>query len=195
MPPLFRGVFNEFQDVANASGFLPPAKHKTVHHIYTTGPPATAHFNCHDTAKLAAAKAEFWKLEKEGVIWRSASNWTGPLHMVMKPDGTWRPCGLIIAASAWLQHQTYIRCQTFRTYLRDWVAAPSSVNWIYGRVTTKYPSRKGTSTRRWCSLLLGCGNSFACLLGWGTPASPSRDSWTRCWANWISPSATWTAFW
>jgi hypothetical protein len=43
-PPLFRGVFNEFQDVASSSSSLPPVKHKTLHHINTTGPPATARF-------------------------------------------------------------------------------------------------------------------------------------------------------
>ena len=42
---------------------------------------------------MAAAKAEFSKLEKDGIIRRSSSNWSAPLHMVMKPDGTWRPCG------------------------------------------------------------------------------------------------------
>jgi hypothetical protein len=91
--PLFRGVFNEFQDVASSSGSLLPIKHKTLHHINTTGPPATARFCRLDAAKLAAAKAEFSKLEKDGIIRRSSSNWSAPLHMVMKPDGTWRPCG------------------------------------------------------------------------------------------------------
>jgi hypothetical protein len=92
-PPLFRGVFNEFQDVASSSSSLPPVKHKTLHHINTTGPPATARFRSLDAAKLAAAKAEFSKLEKDGIIRRSSSNWSAPLHMVMKPDGSWRPCG------------------------------------------------------------------------------------------------------
>jgi hypothetical protein len=92
-PPLFRGVFNEFQDVASSSSSLPPVKHKTLHHINTTGPPATARFRRLDAAKLAAAKAEFSKLERDGIIRRSSSNWSAPLHMVMKPDGSWRPCG------------------------------------------------------------------------------------------------------
>jgi hypothetical protein len=64
-----------------------------VHHIQTVGPPATGRFRRLDPAKLAAAKAEFSKLEKDGIIRRSSSNWSAPLHMVMKPDGTWRPCG------------------------------------------------------------------------------------------------------
>jgi hypothetical protein len=91
-PPAFRQIFSQFQDVANAEGRLPPAKHKTLHHIKTTGPPATARFRHLDAAKLAAAKADFRKLERDRII-RSSSTWSSPLHMVMKPDGTWRPCG------------------------------------------------------------------------------------------------------
>jgi hypothetical protein len=62
--PAFRQIFSQFQDVANAEGRLPPAKHKTLHHIKTTGPPATARFRCLDAAKLAAAKVNFAKLER-----------------------------------------------------------------------------------------------------------------------------------
>jgi hypothetical protein len=39
MLPVFRQIFSQFQDVANAEGWLPPAKQKTVHHTKTTGPP------------------------------------------------------------------------------------------------------------------------------------------------------------
>ena len=46
-----------------------------------------------DPEKLAAAKAEFAAMEQEGVVSRSDSPWASPLHMVMKSDGTWRPCG------------------------------------------------------------------------------------------------------
>jgi hypothetical protein len=92
-PPAFRGIFSEFQSVASAAGGLQLVKHKTVHHIQTAGPPATGWFCRLDPAKLAAAKAEFSKLEKDGIIRQSSSNWSAPLHMVMKPDGTWRPCG------------------------------------------------------------------------------------------------------
>jgi Reverse transcriptase (RNA-dependent DNA polymerase) len=46
-----------------------------------------------DPAKLAAAKKEFAEMEKQGIIRRSSSCWSSPLHMVKKPDGSWRPCG------------------------------------------------------------------------------------------------------
>ncbi len=92
-PPAFRGIFSEFQSVASTAGGLPPVKHKTVHHTRTAGPPATGRFRRLDPTKLAAAKAEFSKLETDDIIRRSSSNWSAPLHMVMKPDGTWRPCG------------------------------------------------------------------------------------------------------
>ena len=46
-----------------------------------------------DSTKLAAAKEEFHRLEKEGIVRKSDSEWASPLHMVQKSDGFWRPCG------------------------------------------------------------------------------------------------------
>ena len=53
----------------------------------------TAKFRRLDNIKLAAAKEEFHRLESEGIIRRSNSDWASPLHMVQKSDGSWRPCG------------------------------------------------------------------------------------------------------
>ncbi len=93
MPQEFRSIFSEFQDVANQSGVMPPAVHDVVHHIVTDGPPATARFRRLDPAKLMAAKRDFAKLEAEGIVRRSSSSWSSPLHMVLKEDGSWKPCG------------------------------------------------------------------------------------------------------
>ena len=38
-------------------------------------------------------KAEFAALERDGIIRRSSSPWVSPLHIVKKPDGSWRCCG------------------------------------------------------------------------------------------------------
>ena len=43
--------------------------------------------------KLAMAKKEFSEMEKIGIIWKSSSPYSSPLHMVSKSNGGWRPCG------------------------------------------------------------------------------------------------------
>ena len=83
----------EFSSVLNAEGCLPPSTHGVEHHIVTSGRPVTAKFRRLDSTKLAAAKEEFSRLEKEGIVRRSNSDWSSPLHMVRKSDGSWRPCG------------------------------------------------------------------------------------------------------
>ncbi len=57
------------------------------------GQPTTAKFHRLDPARLAATKVEFQTMLEEGVIRRSNSQWSSPLHMVKKKDGSWRPCG------------------------------------------------------------------------------------------------------
>jgi RNase H-like domain found in reverse transcriptase/Reverse transcriptase (RNA-dependent DNA polymerase) len=89
----YEKLLNEFPAVLNPSKQLLPVKHDVMHHIETDGQPATAMYRRLDPAKLVAAKAEFAELERQGVVCRSNSSWASPLHMVRKPDGTWRPCG------------------------------------------------------------------------------------------------------
>jgi RNase H-like domain found in reverse transcriptase/Reverse transcriptase (RNA-dependent DNA polymerase)/Integrase core domain/Integrase zinc binding domain len=86
-------LLSKFPEVVNQSKALPPVKHDVLHHIETEGRPSSAKYRRLDPAKLEAAKAEFAELERQGVVRRSTSSWASPLHMVKKPDGTWRPCG------------------------------------------------------------------------------------------------------
>ena len=77
----------------NPSKRLPDTSHGVLHHLRTSGPPISSPFRRLDAEKLAAAKAEFSALEKDGIVRRSDSPWASPLHMVRKTDGSWRPCG------------------------------------------------------------------------------------------------------
>jgi len=92
-PPVFQQLLEEFVDVLNPSKKLPPPAHGVEHFLETKGPPLRQPFRRLDAEKLEAAKLEFAQLERDGIIRRSDSPWASPLHMVKKPDGSWRPCG------------------------------------------------------------------------------------------------------
>jgi hypothetical protein len=64
-----------------------------VHHIKTNGRPVFAKVRRLEPAKRKVAEEEFAALEKAGIVSRSMSPWASPLHMVLKTDGSWRPCG------------------------------------------------------------------------------------------------------
>lgn len=64
-----------------------------THFIETNGPPCSARARRLPQDKLAAAKQEIELLMAAGICRPSKSNWSSPLHMVRKPDGSWRPCG------------------------------------------------------------------------------------------------------
>ena len=91
--PSVRWLLQDFSAIFG-KGFsdLKPS-HGVTHHIVTKGPPVHAKARRLDPEKLAAAKEEFRRMEQAGVIRRSNSPWASPLHMVGKPDGSWRPCG------------------------------------------------------------------------------------------------------
>ena len=92
-PEWLKAFLAEFEDVVCPSKVLPPVGTDVEHHIKTSGPPIASRFRRLDAEKLAAAKAEFLQLEKDGIVRRSDSPWSSPLHMVRKADRTWRPCG------------------------------------------------------------------------------------------------------
>jgi hypothetical protein len=165
-PPAFRQIFSQFQDVANAEGRLPPAKHKTLHHIKTTGPPATARFRRLDAAKL----------EREGIIRRSSSTWSAPLHMVMKPDGTWRPCGDYRRLNLVTTPDSYPLPN-----IQDLSARLHGCS-IFSKLDLRkgyyqIPVQEGDIHKT--AVITPFGSFCACRLGCATPGSPFSGLWTR----------------
>ena len=70
----------------------PPA-HGIYHNIPTTGAPVFARARRLMGDKLEAARSEFQKMLDMKIIRPSKSAWSSPLHVVPKPNGSWRPCG------------------------------------------------------------------------------------------------------
>jgi hypothetical protein len=72
----------------------PKSSDRLQHHIRTgTASPVSSRFRRLEGEKLAAAKAHFDELLAAGIVRRSQSPWSSPLHLVAKADGTWRCCG------------------------------------------------------------------------------------------------------
>ena len=94
-PKCISDLLAEFPDVVSSDGFTASKpRHGVTHHLLTQpGPAVFAKAWRLDPEKLASAKAEFAAMEKAGIIRRSNSPWSSPLHMVKKKDGGWRPCG------------------------------------------------------------------------------------------------------
>ena len=67
--------------------------HGVSHVVPTTGSPVFARARPLFAEKLRVAKGEFDKMLAMQIIRPSSSPWASPLHMVPKPNGSWRPCG------------------------------------------------------------------------------------------------------
>jgi hypothetical protein len=86
-------AFPAFPAIVGDGSGTPNPKHGVFHSIETSGRPVFAKPRRLDPEKHQIAEAEFRNLEKAGIVRRSNSPWSSPLHMVPKADGSWRPCG------------------------------------------------------------------------------------------------------
>lgn len=86
-------LLNQFPSITSPNFNKPNVEHGVQHFVPTQGPPIHSRARRLSPEKLAAAKAEFQSMLDMGIIRRSNSSWSSPLHIVPKPDGSFRPCG------------------------------------------------------------------------------------------------------
>ena len=89
----FRKVLCEFPELLKPTFSSPSVRHGDEHFISTSGPPTHAKARRLPPEKLTISKNEFDEMESMGIIRKSNSPWSSPLHVVAKQDGGWRPCG------------------------------------------------------------------------------------------------------
>jgi transposase InsO family protein len=88
-----RDLLAQFPSIIGDGSDTPRPLHGVSHTVETIGRPIFAKSRRLDPEKLRSAETEFRDLERLGIVRRSDSPWSSPLHMVPKHDGTWRPCG------------------------------------------------------------------------------------------------------
>lgn len=88
----YHEALRQYPEITQASSAM-ATKSNIVHFLETTGPPSSARPRRLNPEKLTAAKAEFEHLLRLGICQPSKSPWSSPLHMVKKPNGSWRCCG------------------------------------------------------------------------------------------------------
>ena len=89
----YKLILDEIPAITRPELSSPSVRHGVEHFISTTGPPIHAKARRLPPDKFAVSKREFTTLEEMGIIRRSNSQWTSPLHMVLNNSGGWRPCG------------------------------------------------------------------------------------------------------
>ncbi|UYV84625.1 hypothetical protein LAZ67_X002882 [Cordylochernes scorpioides] len=82
----------QFPDITKPLLFPTKLNHGVRHRIITKGQPKFARARQLDPRRLESAKQEF-EFMLDNIIKPSKSQWASPLHLALKKDGTFRPCG------------------------------------------------------------------------------------------------------
>ncbi|XP_068228120.1 uncharacterized protein [Palaemon carinicauda] len=81
-PVVFKPELRQLEGVAANHGIFP--------HISTTGPLTHCRFRRLPLQKLQDAKHAFQEMERMGICKKASHPWASPLHMVKKPNGSWK---------------------------------------------------------------------------------------------------------
>jgi hypothetical protein len=90
IPPPVRSLLAEFPSVVGDRSDTPRPLHGVQHTVEMKGRPLFAKSRRLDPDKLCTVEKEFCALEKVGIVRRSNSGRSSPLHMVPKPDGSFK---------------------------------------------------------------------------------------------------------
>ncbi|GBN97182.1 Transposon Ty3-I Gag-Pol polyprotein [Araneus ventricosus] len=83
----------KYPEISRPNLFPKEIKHDVKHFIETIGQPIYAKARQLDPKRLAIAKEEFTFMLNNEIIRPSNSQWSSPLHLATKKDGSYRPCG------------------------------------------------------------------------------------------------------
>ncbi|UYV61122.1 hypothetical protein LAZ67_1003499 [Cordylochernes scorpioides] len=86
-------ILAQFPEITKPNFLINKVKHDVEHHIITKRQPVFSKPRPLDPMKLKLAKEEFQFMLNNDIIRRSSSQWSSPLHMVLKKNETFRPCG------------------------------------------------------------------------------------------------------
>ena len=89
----FTPIFRAYPSLLNHDFRATEVKHGVQHYIETNGNPVHSKVRRLNPVKATAGKKAWDQLLNLGIIRRSNSNWSSPLHMQPKANGGWRPCG------------------------------------------------------------------------------------------------------
>ena len=86
-------LLQQYPNLTNPNIPVSKCEHDVKHYITTKGQPIYSKPRQLDSQRLDIAKQEFQYMLENDIIRPSKSQWSSPLHMVPKKDGSFRPCG------------------------------------------------------------------------------------------------------